>query len=128
MHKKNGSCYLCMKFNNVFEQTDSPLQEHHVVFGSANRKLSEKYGLKVYLCPWHHLATGGPDAVHRNKNTKLYLCKEAQKSFEREYPTLSFREIFGINYLDDEDRENQAGQQDNKRFIPIEDGLEDLGW
>lgn len=126
MHSKDGTCYLCMNFDNNYAIVN-PLQEHHVVFGTANRKLSESYGLKVYLCVWHHLATGGPDAVHRSKATKEYLCKEAQKAFEKKYHELSFLEIFGRNYLDESDRsESTKGQQ--VEFIPITDGIEELDW
>ena len=122
MHQKDGTCYLCMKFCDNYSVREV-IQEHHVVYGTANRKLSEKYGLKVYLCPMHHLASGCKDAVHRNKDTKLFLCKEAQKAFERNYPTLSFNGIFGINYLDDEDREIKGQQSVIDGFIPIDNGV-----
>lgn len=127
MHSKDGTCYLCMNFDNNFSPV-YPLQEHHVVFGhyGSGRKLSESYGLKVYLCVWHHLATGSPDAVHRSKKTRDYLCKEAQKAFEREYPNLSFLEIFGKNYLEDKDR---TGQQNIPfSFELIDDGIEGIEW
>lgn len=129
MHKKDGTCYLCMKLEgNYFPQRG--LHEHHVMFGGfgSGRKLSEKYGLKVYLCVRHHLADGGPDAVHRSRASRELLCKEAQRCFEKNYPNLSFMEIFGKNWLTDEDRENQARQQDNMGFIPIDDGIEEIGW
>lgn len=116
-----------MKYDNSY-YSPTPLQEHHVVFGSANRKLSEKYGLKVYLCLNHHLASGGPDAVHRSKKTREYLCKEAQKIFEKKYPTLSFLEIFGKNYLDEEDRKQEDDNRQQFGFIPIDDGLEEIEW
>lgn len=97
MQEKDGSCYLC----RILEDDDFPkqTQEHHVVFGTSGRKLSEKYGLKVYLCRKHHLHDGGPYAVHRNNNVREMLCKKAQKKFEENFPDLSFREIFGKNYL-----------------------------
>lgn len=127
MHQKDGTCYLCITFDNNYMH-HNVTQEHHVVFGTANRKLSEKFGLKVYLCPMHHLSSGCKDAVHRSKETKLMLCKEAQKVFEEKYPTLSFLGIFGINYLNDEDREIK-GQQDIKEgFIPLENELGELEW
>lgn len=103
------------------------VQEHHVIFGSANRKLSEKYGLKVYLCLEHHEES--KEAVHKNAEIALILKKEAQKCFEEHYPNLSFLKIFGKNYLDDEDRVKSAkGQQDISGFIPIDDGLEEMEW
>lgn len=70
--------------------------------GTANRKLSEKYGLKVYLDPDHHRY--GPEAAHKNAEVADLLKKEAQKAFERTYPELSFREVFGKNYLTDNER------------------------
>ena len=98
MHRKEDrTCYLCMKLNGDYDRR-SFLEEHHAVYGNANRKLSEKYGLKVYLCHEHH--TGSSQAVHLNNDIKQDLCKDAQKAFERHYPDLSFRLIFGINYLD----------------------------
>lgn len=129
IHSKDGTCYLCMKFDNNL-RASTPLQEHHVMFGTSNRKLSEKYGLKVYLCVGHHLASGYPNAVHRSKETREYLCKEAQKCFEKHYPSLSFLEIFGKNYLDDTDRnvENINWQQSNIGFIPISEGLDSIDW
>lgn len=121
MHQKDGTCYLCMRLeDNYF--TQQGLQEHHVVFGAGNRKLSERYGLKVYLCVRHHLADGGPDAVHRSRATRELLCKEAQKCFERTYPDLSFREIFGKNWLMDEDRTDREGAADGFALIQ---GLEE---
>ena len=136
MHKKDGTCYLCMKLEgNYFPQRG--LHEHHVMFGGfgSGRKLSEKYGLKVYLCVRHHLADGGPDAVHRSKASRELLCKEAQRCFEKNYPNLSFREVFGKNWLTDEDRENQARQQEPEEkkenspgFIFLDTDIETIDW
>lgn len=96
MHQKDGTCYLCIKLNGDYDRR-SFLEEHHVLSGTANRKLSEKYGLKVYLCPEHH--TGSSQAVHMNYEIKQMLCRDAQECFERKYPNLSFRDIFGKNYI-----------------------------
>lgn len=49
-------CFECMSYSN--------LEIHHIFFGSANRKLSEQDGLKVWLCPYHHRGTKG---VHRQR-------------------------------------------------------------
>lgn len=85
-------CFMCGR-NSNFE----PLDCHHI-FGGCNRKNSEKYGLKVYL---HHNTCHifGKDSVHQNKEVMEYLHEVGQKAFERKYPNLSFREIFGKNYL-----------------------------
>ena len=96
MHKKtDGICYLCRKLNQDISFKEG-LQEHHV-FGGPNRALSEHFGLKVYLCIWHH--TEGKEAVHKNKAYMKMLHEDGQKAFERKYPDLNFRELFGKNYL-----------------------------
>ena len=76
----------------------SPYVEiHHVIYGTANRKLSDKYGLVVPLCSEHHRGNTG---VHHNKKLDLFLKKEAQRKYEQEYGNgKGFREIFGKCYL-----------------------------
>ena len=105
--KQDHTCYLCMMLHSDFSTKQT--QEHHVIFGTANRKLSEKYGLKVYLCMGHH--EEGREAVHRNATNALILKKEAQKAFEKKWPELDFRKIFGKNFLDDADRQ-QASEKE----------------
>lgn len=95
MQQKDGRCYLCMLY--LGDHSVKAVQEHHVMFGTANRKLSEKYGLKVYLCIYHH--TEGPDAVHNNAAIANRLKKIAQETFTREYPGKEWMQIFGKNYL-----------------------------
>ena len=82
-------CIICHN-NNV--------EEHHVFYGTANRKLSEKYGLKVYLCYEHHRGTRG---VHGRDGEKLdtYLKEFAQSRFEKKESREKFRQIFGNSYL-----------------------------
>ena len=105
MHRKeDGTCYLCMLLHNDYSRK-SIRQEHHVPFGRGIRKLSEKYGLKVYLCIPHHLYDGGEEAVHRNDEVRRMLDKEAQKAFEKKWPDKDFRQIFGKNLLDESDRQ-----------------------
>ena len=81
-------CYLCgRRFG---------LERHHVLAGTANRRLSEKYGLWVYLCHNCHTGNGG---AQYEKELNLRLKREAQEAFERKYDGESFRDIFGKNYL-----------------------------
>ncbi len=82
-------CIICNNRN---------VEEHHIFFGTANRKLSEKYGLKVYLCFEHHRGTRG---VHGKdgKNLDTYLKQLAQTKFEEKESQEKFRQIFGMNYL-----------------------------
>lgn len=116
--KKEGRCYICehrqqaphqRMVTDIFGNFKLYMEEHHV-FGGVNRKASEKYGLKVYLCKYHHTGdiNGSSQAVHENRETDLWLKKRAQYAWERKYAkhlheseeaNEEFREIFGKNYL-----------------------------
>lgn len=72
------------------------LEEHHI-FGGSNRKWSEKYGLKVRLCHWHH--NEPPDGVHHNKEMADKYHSLGQEAFERTHTRQEFMKIFGRNYL-----------------------------
>lgn len=101
--KCGGECYLC----NMLLGIDSPAasrEEHHVMHGTANRRLAEHYGLKVYLCPWHH--RNGPQAVHRCRRTDILLKQAAQRAFERKYSRKKWMEVFGKNYMDSRTQES----------------------
>lgn len=82
-------CWMC--------HTTRGLHCHHVIHGTANRKLSEQYGLKVWLCREHHTGNGG---VHHNVYFDEKLKEEAQKAFEQTHTRRDFLRIFGISYLD----------------------------
>lgn len=97
MHsKQDRTCCLCMLLNGDYD-TRTGLQEHHAMSGTANRKLSEHYGLKVYLCLDHH--TVGPYAVHNNAGMRHLLQENAQKIFEKKYSHEKWMEVFGRNYI-----------------------------
>ncbi len=96
LHKKDGTCYLCMLLHGDY-RIHRGLHEHHIFGGTANRRLSEEYGLKVYLCPDHH--EYGQEAAHKNAEVADILHETGQRAFEREYPDLDFKGIFGKNYL-----------------------------
>lgn len=96
MHnKQDGTCYLCMCLNGDYDRRQN-LQEHHAVPGTANRKLSEHWGLKVYLCLQHH--TEGRQAVHNNSLIDGMLRKRAQEAFEAEHSHELWMREFGRNY------------------------------
>lgn len=87
--QKVKECYVCRTTNN--------LHSHHIFYGTANRKQSEKYGLKVYLCQEHHTGNTG---VHFQKDLDMHLKKIAQEHFEAEQGNREdFRRIFGRSYL-----------------------------
>lgn len=95
IQNNDGRCYLCQLLNQDFGQKNN-IEEHHAIFGTAQRQLSERYGLKVYLCVLHHRT--GPNAVHKNKYAADLIKDIAQRRFDEGFPNLNFREIFGKNY------------------------------
>ena len=124
MQEKDGRCYLCMMLHDDYSM--KPVQEHHVIFGRANRKLSEKYGLKVYLCIYHH--TEGPEAVHKNAEIAKMLKASAQRIFRKVFPELDWMSIFGKNYDTDPEEEPADREQDaSPGFMFLEEGLKDDG-
>lgn len=94
--KGSGYCYLCATLRNDY--TYKPTQEHHVMFGSGQRELSEEYGLTVQLCMEHHKE--GPEAAHNNQAIRELLCRDAQAAFMMEYQELEWMKIFKKNYLE----------------------------
>ena len=86
LQDKDDGCLLC---GNPYTE------EHHVMFGTANRKLSEKYGLKVYLCAGHHRGDLG---VHHNAELDKSLKRMAQTKFEEMYSHEEWMKVFKENY------------------------------
>ena len=102
MKTTKGECYLCKRWCNT--------EEHHIFEGTANRKISEQEGLKVYLCPGCHRF------IHAEPKSEvaIELKKDAQRVFEskfreehKEYGNsvlmmarLEFRTLFGRSWLD----------------------------
>lgn len=95
VQENKEECFLCGRMANYWQGN---IEEHHC-FGGPNRKHSEKYGLKVYL---HGLSCHreGDGAVHRSKEARLSVQREAQKAFEKTHTREEFMKIFGKNYLD----------------------------
>ena len=93
MQLKDGRCYLCQLLGDYSEKY---VEEHHCIFGTSGRKLSEKYGLKVYLCRFHH--TAGKLSVHNNHKIAALLQDKAQREYEKHYPETPFILKFGRNY------------------------------
>ena len=95
MAKKSSIIVDCM--DNCFVCGSSYVEVHHIIYGSANRKLSDRYKLVVPLCHEHHRGSTG---VHFKKDFDTYLKRLAQEKFEAVYgANTSFQEVFGKNYL-----------------------------
>ncbi len=97
LHCKDGTCYLCIKLRNDF-RIHPAVQEHHI-YGGANRAVSEAEGLKVYLCPEHHIF--GPEAVHNNIRNMRILQQDGQRAYEMTHTREEFMARIGRNYLDE---------------------------
>lgn len=87
--QRRKECYFCHRREG--------LHEHHIFEGKGRRQLSEKYGLKVYLCGRHHNLSN--NSVHRQQDMREMLYREGQRAFERAYPQLDFLEVFSIRFL-----------------------------
>ena len=88
--QKERECFVC--------KTTANLNEHHVLYGTANRKKSERYGYKVYLCSHHHNMSD--EGVHFNKPLDLALKAMAQEHFEKNHGSRTdFIKEFGKAWL-----------------------------
>ena len=88
MQQGDPRCYFCGSRIN--------LEIHHVLGGVANRPLSEKFGLWVYLC---HNCHTGTDGAQYNRERNQKLKRLAQIAFEARYSRKEWMETFRKNYL-----------------------------
>ena len=86
--QEDKRCWLCGRVVG--------LEVHHILGGVANRKLSEKYGLKVWLC---HNCHTGRDGAQYDQQKNLQLKRDAQNAFERTHSRKEWMTLFGKNYL-----------------------------
>lgn len=98
MKMDDKKCFICGRNGR-----GDRLERHHQhIFGGANRKLSEKYGLVVWLCGERCHRTGKYSS-HQNADVADYLHRYGQKKAMREqgWDKQMFILIFGKNYLDE---------------------------
>lgn len=95
LHKKDGTCYLCMKLYENYAVYRT-VHEHHVYPGK-NRRISEENGFKVYLCFYHHEYSKA--AVHENNELLRMIQKDCQREFEKTHTRQQFRALIGKSYL-----------------------------
>ena len=84
----NERCLVCGTTRN--------LELHHIMHGTANRRLSTRYGLTCWLCRLHHTGRFG---VHSDAALNKALQQAAQTAFEKTYSHDEWMKIFGKNYL-----------------------------
>ena len=83
-------CYVCLY--------PYDLHRHHIFFGFANRKLSERDGCWCYLCAVHHnMSRVG---VHFNRELDLKIKRECQEKWEETYgDRKKFIQRYGKSYI-----------------------------
>lgn len=84
-------CYLTGRRDN--------LERHHIMAGTANRHLSEKYGLWVWLT---HDAHTGAEGAQYNPVLATILKRDAQRAFTAIYGRQMWMRLFRKNYLNDD--------------------------
>ena len=94
-----GHCFICDLLG--IDVWYSYLEEHHIFGGTSNRKKSEKYGLKVRLCAYHHRGNinGSREAVHHNREYADMLHRIGQEKFEETHTREEFRQACGKSWL-----------------------------
>lgn len=75
------------------------LECHHVYGGNPNRKLSEKYGLKIWLRADYHRDT--PHCIHKDKEFREKVQHDVQLIAMEHYgwSVDDFRQIFGRSFI-----------------------------
>ena len=91
INPEHMECAVCGK--------NRDLEWHHVVHGTANRKISDKYGLTVWLCRDCHYGLHFRP-LDRWREVDLQLKEVAQKKFEDIHGHDKWMELFKKNYLD----------------------------
>lgn len=108
--QRTKECYLCRRDADALDYhgdlTDKGLDRHHVMYGIASRRLSEKWGVWVYLCHKHHNEDHGLFAVHYNRELDRILRSDAERAFIKLHSYEDWMRVFGKNYLDDEEIKN----------------------
>ena len=81
-------CFICGRMTGL---------ECHHVLGGPNRKWSDKYGLTVMVCSFHH--TDPKEGVQYNRKLGDRLKRLAQIAFEARYSHDEWMQTFRKNYL-----------------------------
>ena len=84
-------CYIC--------GTTLCLEQHHVLHGS-RRRIADRLGLTVWLCPEHHRGANG---VHFNHQLDEALKRKAQEEYVKIHGIEEWMKIVRKNYGEVED-------------------------
>lgn len=86
--QKGERCFFCGR--------ETGLERHHIWAGVANRPLSEKYGLWVWLC---HECHTGKDGAQYDREKNQSLKRLGQIAFEARHNHDEWMKIFKKNYI-----------------------------
>lgn len=91
MATEKGICFLC--------GAHGVTEKHHVYEGSGRRRLSEKYGLWVWLC--HRCHNEPPEGVHHNaENDRLLKARVQHRAMHvYQWTVEQFRKLFRKSYI-----------------------------
>lgn len=122
---EKGICYICDKLYG--DRSYKYTEYHHIMYGGGKRKDSERLGLTVYLCREHH--KDGPAAVHNFRDTREYLCREAQKEYEKSRTREEWMGLGFKNYLEREEKklENAVNTKCEGNFKETQEQEEQTG-
>ena len=67
-------CWVCGYYHS--------LHLHHIFYGTAHRKISDKEGLVIWLCPRHHNMSN--EGIHFDKELDLRVKMYAQTEWLRQ--------------------------------------------
>lgn len=90
LNTEQGICFACGKEGHT--------EEHHIFYGHGNRKVSDKNGFVVYLCPECHRGDYGVHGKY-GKELNLALKRRCQAVFEETHSRDEFRKLIGRSYL-----------------------------
>lgn len=82
------ACFAC--------GTTLNLEKHHVLHGTAMRRIADKLGLTIWLCAEHHR---GGDSPHQRKDVDQRLKRFAQSCYEDKHTHEEWMAKVGRNYL-----------------------------
>lgn len=88
--QKEKECFVC--------HSQRFLELHHCMHGTANRKIADRLGLVIWLCPYCHRGKSG---VHQNADLDMMIKKIAEQAYLDYYHANidDWIRQFGKNYL-----------------------------
>lgn len=87
---------------------------HHLIMGSANRKLSDKYGLTIPLCAeCHNMASSTACRIHDNPRAEDLSKMLGQAVWEKNY----YKDLYYQTIRDDDEARKQFRYEFGKSYL-----------